>query len=80
MKKIIAAVLGIMLIASVAFAEELMVADFNSGEKPNNISGDFGGWSKDPTDDKGVCVESFDSVNRVGDKGFAMKLDYDDPD
>ena len=55
---------------------ELMVADFDSGEKPNNIGGDFGAWSKDPTDFSQGCTESFDSVNRYGTKGFAMKLEY----
>ena len=55
---------------------ELVVADFDSGEKPNNIGGDFGAWSKDPTDFSQGCTESFDSVNRYGTKGFAMKLEY----
>ena len=55
---------------------ELLVADFDSGEKPNNIGGDFGAWSKDPTDFSQGCTESFDSVNRYGTKGFAMKLEY----
>lgn len=55
---------------------ELLIADFNSGEKPNNIGGDFGAWNKDPTDFSQGCVESFDSANRHGDSGFAMKLDY----
>jgi len=57
--------------------DEITVADFDSGEKPNNIGGDFGGWDKDPADFSQSCSESFDSVNRYGLKGFAMKLDYD---
>ncbi len=57
-------------------AGELVVADFDSGEKPNNIGGDFGAWSKDPTDFSQGCTESFDSVNRYGTKGFGMKLEY----
>ena len=57
-------------------AGELMVADFDSGEKPNNIGGDFGSWNKDPTDFSQGCTESFDSVNRSGTKGFGMKLEY----
>lgn len=57
-------------------AGELMVSDFDAGEKPNNIGGDFGAWSKDPTDFSQGCTESFDSVNRYGTKGFAMKLEY----
>ncbi|MCM8761682.1 MAG: CIA30 family protein [Candidatus Omnitrophica bacterium] len=55
---------------------EFLIADFNSGEKPNNIGGDFGAWNKDPTDFSQGCNESFDSVNRYGSTGFAMKLDY----
>jgi hypothetical protein len=57
-------------------AGELLIADFNSGEKPNNIGGDFGSWNKDPTDFTQGCTESFDSANRYGNSGFAMKLDY----
>jgi hypothetical protein len=59
-----------------AKSSELVVADFNSGEKPNNIAGDFGAWNKDPSDFAQGCVESFDMANRYGDSGFAMKLEY----
>lgn len=59
-----------------AGGSEFLVADFNSGEKPNNIGGDFGAWNKDPTDFSQGCNEAFDSVNRRGTTGFAMKLDY----
>ena len=55
---------------------ELMVADFNTGDKPSNIGGDFGAWNKDPADFTQGCTESFDSANRHGDAGFAMKLEY----
>ena len=55
---------------------ELMVADFNTGEKPSNIGGDFGSWNKDPADFSQGCTEAFDSANRHGDAGFAMKLEY----
>lgn len=59
-----------------AAGNEFLVADFNTGEKPNNIGGDFGAWSKDPTDFSQGCSEAFDSVNRRGSTGFSMKLDY----
>ncbi|MBN2453136.1 MAG: CIA30 family protein [Candidatus Omnitrophica bacterium] len=59
-----------------AAGNEFLIADFNTGEKPNNIGGDFGAWSKDPTDFTQGCSESFDTVNRRGTTGFAMKLDY----
>ena len=56
---------------------KVIIADFDSGEKPNKIGGNFGAWDKDPTDFSQGCIESFDSVNRRGVKGFAMKIDYD---
>jgi len=69
-------VLG-MAITKAFAGEELLVADFDSGEKPNKIGGNFGAWDKDPADFSQGCVEMFDSVNRHGSKGFALKLDYD---
>ena len=59
------------------YAKELIVADFDSGEKPNNLGGNFGAWDKDPADLSQGCTESFDTVNRYGMKGFGMKVDYD---
>ena len=55
---------------------ELLIADFNTGDKPSNIGGDFGAWNKDPADFTQGCTEAFDSANRHGDAGFAMKLEY----
>lgn len=87
-KKIVFAVMfvamAVILVAGVSSAadmkaeagNEFLIADFNTGEKPNNIGGDFGAWSKDPTDFSQGCSESFDSVNRRGTTGFSMKLDY----
>ena len=57
-------------------SETLVLADFDSGEKPNNIGGNFGAWNKDPSDSTQWCKESFDNAVRHGDKGFSMKLDY----
>ncbi len=69
-----------LLAASVSGADrpaaDLMVADFNSGAKPNNIGGDFGAWIKDPHDPMQGCIESFDSANRYGGKGYALRLIY----
>ena len=62
--------------APVEFTEELVVANFNNGEKPNNLGGNFGAWNKDPSDSTQWCKEGFDNVTRRGDTGFAMKLDY----
>jgi hypothetical protein len=57
-------------------ATQLMVADFNSGAKPNNIGGDFGCWIKDPNDPMQGCIESFDRANRFGSVGYALRLIY----
>jgi len=57
-------------------SSELLIADFNTGDKPSNIGGDFGAWNKDPADFTQGCTEAFDSANRHGDSGFAMKLEY----
>lgn len=57
-------------------ATDLMVADFNSGTKPNNLGGDFGAWIKDPSDPMQGCIESFDRANRFGSSGYALRLIY----
>ncbi|HXG81331.1 MAG TPA: hypothetical protein VNJ05_05980 [Sphingomicrobium sp.] len=57
-------------------SSERMVADFNSGAKPNNVGGDFGCWIKDPGDPMQGCLESFDRTNRDGEKGYALRLIY----
>ncbi len=57
---------------------ELVIADFNSGDKPNNLGGDFGGWDKDPNDDTQGCKATLVSDDASGDmEGFALRLDYD---
>src|SRR5207248_4136327 len=61
---------------TLAASAEIMVADFNSGTKPNNLGGDFGSWIKDPTDPMQGCIESFDAKDRYGDKGYALRLIY----
>ncbi len=62
--------------AEVKYSEEIIAANFDSGEKPNNLGGNFGAWNKDPSDPTQWCKEGFDNVTRHGDTGFAMKLDY----
>lgn len=61
-----------------ASGSELVVADFNTGDKPNNIGGDFGAWDKDPNDETQGCQMSFESDDALGDKmGYSIRLDYD---
>ena len=62
--------------AAPKYSEEIIAANFDTGEKPNNLGGNFGAWNKDPSDPTQWCKESFDNVTRRGDTGFAMKLDY----
>jgi len=62
-----------------AFAKsELVIADFDTGDKPNNIGGDFGGWDKDPNDDTQGTQMSFEPDDALGDPaGYSIRLDYD---
>ena len=64
------------LLLALAGSAQLMVADFNSGAKPNNVGGDFGCWIKDPNDPMQGCVEAFDAKDRYGGKGYALRLIY----
>ena len=59
-------------------ANELVIADFDTGDKPNNVGGDFGGWDKDPNDESQGTQMSFDTDDSQGDaSGYAIRLDYD---
>ena len=61
-----------------AAGKELVIADFNTGDKPNNIGGDFGSWDKDPNDETQSSQISFESEDALGDKtGYALRLSYD---
>jgi hypothetical protein len=57
--------------------DKLMIADFDSGQKPNKLGGDFGAWDKDPNDETQFCQAEFNPDVKVGMKGFSMKLTYD---
>ncbi len=58
--------------------KELVVADFDTGDKPNNLGGDFGSWDKDPNDETQGCQMSFAQDDALGDKtGYAIRMDYD---
>ncbi len=58
-------------------AHAAMMADFDSGEKPNNIGGDFGAWEKDPTDNTQFCREYFDDKATRQGTGYCLQLEYD---
>jgi len=74
---LILAVTLILMVGGKSDAAILTVADFDSGEKPNNLGGDFGAWNKDETDLTQMCVDSFSSEVKYGDKGYSLKLVYD---
>ena len=58
--------------------DELVIADFNSGMKPNNIGGDFGTWDYDPNDNTQTCEMEFSPLNiHTGENGYCLKLAYD---
>lgn len=59
-------------------ARELVVSDFDTGDKPNNVGGDFGGWDKDPNDETQGTQISFEPDDALGDPaGYSIRLDYD---
>jgi len=67
-----------LLLDDAAQAGMLMLADFDAGDKPNNLGGDFGAWDKDPADDTQGCRATFASDDSTGNmEGFALRLDYD---
>jgi len=55
----------------------LLVDDFDRGEKPNALGGDFGSWDKDPSDPTQKCTIAFDKANAFGGAGYSLRLDYD---
>jgi hypothetical protein len=78
---VLAAVLTLSLgaVSGDALAQsELVISDFDTGDKPNNIGGDFGGWDKDPNDESQGTVMSFEPNDALGDPaGYSIRLDYD---
>ena len=77
-------VLGFGLVTRSAFAakkapagNELTIADFDTGDKPNNLGGDFGAWDKDPNDPTQGCKMSFEQDDAKGESGgYSIRLDY----
>lgn len=56
----------------------LVIADFDTGDKPNNLNGDFGSWDKDPNDDTQSARMSFESDDAYGDaRGYCVRIEYD---
>jgi len=72
-------VASLLLTGGLAAAADggLLVADFDSGVKPNNVNGDFGAWDKDPMDFSQTAIESFNTAEAKDGKGFCLRIDYD---
>lgn len=51
---------GAVAVAAKPPPTDNIIADFNSGRKPNNLGGDFGCWISDPADSAQGCIEAFD--------------------
>jgi hypothetical protein len=70
--------LGLSGSALAQVGSELVVADYDTGDKPNNLGGDFGSWDKDPNDDTQGAEMSFEAVDALGDDlGYALQIKYD---
>jgi len=67
----------VLMFAGQASAATLVIADFNTGEKPNNIGGDFGAWNRDEADQTQGCMMNFNQTDMHGGTGSSVQLDYD---
>ena len=72
-------VLIVMLKQSQLFCEYLKIADFDRGEKPNLISGDYGSWNRTQWDRTQFCNEDFVTDPQIvyGGRGCSLSLYYD---
>lgn len=58
--------------------DHLVVADFNSGDKPNNLGLEWGAWNYDPNDSQQGTYESVEPDDfKDPSKGFCVRIDYD---
>lgn len=74
---VIVLITTLFMITGQVLAATLVVADFNSGEKPNNIKGDFGAWNRDENDKTQYCKITFNPITVHDAKGFSLQIDYD---
>jgi len=82
MKKVLAFIMVVAMCVCAAPAQawnELVIADFDTGDKPNNLGGDFGAWDKDPNDSSQFCEVSFEyGADALGEPaGYALRMTYD---
>jgi len=68
---------GVMLAAYPANATvSILVDDFNTKKTVNKLGGNTGCWSCNPQDISQYCDATFVSDPRLGDSGYALRLDY----
>ncbi len=60
----------------VEIAGIILCSHFNERENKGPL-GEFGAWSKDPSDDTQGCYDSFTPLIKRGTSGYALKIDYD---
>ena len=66
-------------INGVAFFREgkILVDDFDRKENLNNLGGTFGSWNVFYSDPNQYCKDEFTAAEKMGDKGYSLKLAYD---
>ncbi len=74
---VIILIMTLFMITGQVLAATLIIADFDKGEKPNNIKGDFGAWTRDENDKTQYCKITFNPVTVHDARGFSLQIDYD---
>lgn len=80
MKRVLGFVVGVVVavgLTGAAMAATLLVDNFDRGDKPNALGGDFGSWDKDPTDATQSCTVTFERSGAADETGYSLRLDYD---
>lgn len=62
---------------SSAWAERLVVDDFDDGSLPNLLGMDYGAWNRYPADDTQGCQTATVPSDAAGTTGSALRLTYD---
>ena len=55
---------------------KILINDFNKKENFNNLGGAFGSWVVFYSDTHQHCRDEFSALERMGDSGYCLKLDY----
>ncbi len=75
---ILGILLGVLLSLTASDNDALLLlADFDNADKINNLDGIYDTWAKDPGDATQSCGMTFSEEHRMGDKGYALRIDFD---